>query len=42
MVLAGRLKSAAVRPPTREPDEATRRQIANALKQVGMLEIAAA
>jgi 4-hydroxy-tetrahydrodipicolinate synthase len=42
MVLAGRLKSAAVRPPTREPDEATRRQIANALKQVGMLEKEAA
>jgi 4-hydroxy-tetrahydrodipicolinate synthase len=42
MVLAGRLKSPTVRPPTREPDEATRRQIANALKQVGMLEKEAA
>jgi 4-hydroxy-tetrahydrodipicolinate synthase len=42
MVLAGRLKSPAVRPPTREPNEATRRQIASALKQVGMLEKAAA
>ena len=42
MVLAGRLKSAAVRPPTHEPDEATRRQIANALKQVGMLQKEAA
>jgi hypothetical protein len=31
-----------VRPPTHEPDEATRKQIANALKQVGMLEQEAA
>jgi len=31
MVLAGRLKSAAVRPPTAEPDAATRDAIATAL-----------
>jgi 4-hydroxy-tetrahydrodipicolinate synthase len=42
MVMAGRLKSAAVRPPTHEPDEATRRQIAAALKKVGMLQKEAA
>jgi 4-hydroxy-tetrahydrodipicolinate synthase len=38
MVLAGRLKSAAVRPPTKAPDEATRENIARALAQVGMLK----
>ena len=37
MVLAGRLRSAAVRPPTQEPDAATRANIEQALKQVGML-----
>ena len=37
MVLAGRLKSAAVRPPTREPDAATCEAILAALKRVGML-----
>jgi 4-hydroxy-tetrahydrodipicolinate synthase len=42
MTMAGRLKSAAVRPPTREPDEATRRQIAHVLKQAGMLQKEAA
>jgi 4-hydroxy-tetrahydrodipicolinate synthase len=42
MVMAGRLKAAYVRPPTHMPDEATRRQIAQALKSVGMLEKEAA
>jgi 4-hydroxy-tetrahydrodipicolinate synthase len=42
MVMAGRLKSAAVRPPTRQPDESTRQQIAKALKSVGMLQKEAA
>lgn len=42
MVMAGRLKSAAVRPPTQQPDEATRRQIAKALKAAGMLQKEAA
>ena len=37
MVLAGRLKSAAVRPPTKQPDEATRANIVQALARVGML-----
>ena len=36
MVLAGRLKSAAVRPPTRVPDAATREAIVAALTSVGM------
>ncbi len=39
MVLAGRLKSAAVRPPTRQPDAATRDAIASALAHVGMLKL---
>ncbi|MCC6531976.1 MAG: dihydrodipicolinate synthase family protein [Burkholderiales bacterium] len=38
MVLAGRLKSAAVRPPTAEPDHATRDAIARALARAGMLQ----
>ena len=42
MVLAGRLKSAAVRPPTRQPDEATRAQIERALKASGLQIRAAA
>jgi len=42
MVLAGRLKSAAVRPPTQQPDAATREAIAKALAQVGMLSKQAA
>jgi 4-hydroxy-tetrahydrodipicolinate synthase len=42
MVMAGRLKSAAVRPPTREPDEAVRAQIARVLKAAGMLQREAA
>jgi dihydrodipicolinate synthase/N-acetylneuraminate lyase len=42
MVLAGRLKSAAVRPPTREPDAETRSKIAQALARVGMLQKQAA
>jgi 4-hydroxy-tetrahydrodipicolinate synthase len=42
MAMAGRLKSPAVRPPTRQPDEATRRQIAQVLKAAGMLEREAA
>jgi 4-hydroxy-tetrahydrodipicolinate synthase len=42
MVLAGRLKSAAVRPPTQQPDEATRANIEKALARVGMLQKQAA
>ena len=42
MVLAGRLKSAAVRPPTEQPDEETRARIAAALARVGMLQKQAA
>jgi 4-hydroxy-tetrahydrodipicolinate synthase len=42
MVMAGRLKSAAVRPPTKQPDEATRAHIAKALKAAGMLQREAA
>jgi 4-hydroxy-tetrahydrodipicolinate synthase len=42
MAMAGRLKSPTVRPPTREPDEPTRRQIAAALRQAGMLQKEAA
>ncbi len=42
MVLAGRLSSAAVRPPTRQPDEATRKQIENVLRAAGMLQKQAA
>ncbi|MBY0270181.1 MAG: dihydrodipicolinate synthase family protein [Burkholderiales bacterium] len=42
MVLAGRLKSAAVRPPTKQPDEATRAHIASVLKAAGMLQREAA
>lgn len=37
MVLAGRLRSAAVRPPHHQPDEATRAAIEKALASVGML-----
>src|SRR5688572_3545440 len=42
MVMAGRLKAAYVRPPTHMPDDATRQQIAHALKTVGMLQKEAA
>jgi 4-hydroxy-tetrahydrodipicolinate synthase len=42
MAMAGRLKSPAVRPPTRQPDDATRRQIAQVLKAAGMLQREAA
>lgn len=42
MVLAGRLKSPAVRPPTAVPDDATRAQIVQALKAAGMLHREAA
>ena len=42
MAMAGRLKSAAVRPPTRQPDEATRQKIAQVLKEAGMLQQEAA
>jgi 4-hydroxy-tetrahydrodipicolinate synthase len=42
MVLAGRLKSAAVRAPTKQPDDETRAKIAQALARVGMLEKQAA
>ncbi len=42
MQMAGRLKSATVRPPTREPDGATRKEIARALRAAGILEREAA
>ncbi len=42
MVMAGRLKSAVVRPPTQQPDDATRAQIARVLKAAGMLHREAA
>src|SRR5512139_1867933 len=42
MVLAGRLKSAAVRPPTKQPDDETRANIAQALTRVEMLQKQAA
>jgi 4-hydroxy-tetrahydrodipicolinate synthase len=42
MVMAGRLKAAYVRPPTHMPDDATRQQIAQALKAAGMLQKEAA
>ena len=42
MVMAGRLKSGYVRPPTQLPDEATRKQIAAALKASGLVQQAAA
>jgi len=38
MVLAGRLTSATVRPPTRQPDAVSRDAIASALARVGMLK----
>lgn len=38
MVMAGRLKSGYVRPPTQLPDEATRKQIAAALKASGLVQ----
>jgi 4-hydroxy-tetrahydrodipicolinate synthase len=42
MAMAGRLKSAAVRPPTQQPDEKTRQEIARVLKAAGMLQKEAA
>ena len=42
MVLAGRLSSPVVRPPTHQPDEATRKQIADVLRAAGMLHKQAA
>ena len=42
MVLAGRLGSAVVRPPTRQPDDATRKKIADVLRAAGMLHKQAA
>jgi 4-hydroxy-tetrahydrodipicolinate synthase len=42
MVLAGRLGSAVVRPPTRQPDDATRKKIADVLRDAGMLSKQAA
>ena len=42
MVLAGRLSSPVVRPPTHQPDEATRRKIADVLRNAGMLQKQAA
>jgi 4-hydroxy-tetrahydrodipicolinate synthase len=42
MVLAGRLSSPVVRPPTHQPDEATRQQIADVLRAAGMLHKQAA
>jgi len=42
MMLAGRLSSAVVRPPTHQPDEPTRKQIENVLRAAGMLHKQAA
>jgi 4-hydroxy-tetrahydrodipicolinate synthase len=42
MVLAGRLKSATVRPPMHQPDETTRQQIVKVLREAGMLQKEAA
>ena len=42
MVMAGRLTSGHVRPPTHVPDEATRKHIAAALKAAGLMQKAAA
>ena len=42
MTMAGRLKSAEVRPPLTQPDAATRQQIAKALAAAGMLQKEAA
>src|SRR5688572_1577381 len=42
MVMAGRLKAAYVRPPTHMPDDATRQQIAQALRSAGILQKEAA
>ena len=42
MVLAGRLSSPVVRPPTEQPDEATRKKIADVLRAAGMLHKQAA
>ena len=42
MAMAGRLRSAHVRPPTQAPDEKTRREIARVLKDAGMLQKEAA
>ena len=42
MMLAGRLSSAVVRPPTHQPDESTRKQIENVLRAAGMLHKQAA
>ena len=38
MVLAGRLSSAVVRPPTHQPDKATKQRIADVLRTAGMLQ----
>jgi 4-hydroxy-tetrahydrodipicolinate synthase len=42
MVMAGRLKSAVVRPPTHQPEDKTRQEIALALKAAGLLQKEAA
>jgi 4-hydroxy-tetrahydrodipicolinate synthase len=42
MVMAGRLKSAAVRPPLTQPDEGARQAIASALKAAGLVQQQAA
>jgi 4-hydroxy-tetrahydrodipicolinate synthase len=42
MAMAGRLSSAVVRPPTRQPDHKTRQQIALVLKDAGLLQKEAA
>ena len=42
MVMAGRLKSAAVRPPLTQPDDSARQAIAQALKAAGLVQQQAA
>jgi dihydrodipicolinate synthase/N-acetylneuraminate lyase len=42
MAMAGRLKSAVVRPPTQQPDDKTREEIARVLKNAGLLQKEAA
>ncbi len=42
MVLAGRLSSPVVRPPTHQPDAATRKKISDVLRNAGMLQKQAA
>jgi len=42
MAMAGRLRSSVVRPPTQQPDDKTRQEIARVLKDAGLLQKAAA